>query len=84
MPREGCNTRSIYKWSKAGLNSEFSFSKTGCPTKIKEFSLPIYTYLGEEEMDLYLSQGHQCEVKCKQPCPGFELMPTYLHVTVFL
>ena len=29
----------FFKQSKAGLNSEFSFSKTGCRTKVKKFSL---------------------------------------------
>ena len=29
-PWAGCDIRSIFKWSKAGLNSEFSLSKTGC------------------------------------------------------
>ena len=37
-----CNTGSIFKWSLTGLNSEFSFSSTGCRTKVKEFSLPYY------------------------------------------
>ena len=37
----GCVTRSILS-SLTGLNSEFSFSKTGCHSFIKEFSLPFY------------------------------------------
>ena len=28
-----CNPRSIFKWCLTGLNSEFSFSKTGCLKK---------------------------------------------------
>ena len=28
----GCDTRSIFKWISTGLNSEFSFSETGCHT----------------------------------------------------
>ena len=36
--RPRCNTRSIL----TGLNSEFSFSQTGCLTKAKEPSLPYY------------------------------------------
>ena len=32
----------IFKRSLTGLNSEFSFSGTGCHTKIKELSLPNY------------------------------------------
>ena len=33
--RTGCDTRSVSNWSKAGLNSEFSFL-TGCLIKTKE------------------------------------------------
>ena len=38
----GCDTRSIFKQSLTGLDSEFSFSWTGCLTKAKESSLPYY------------------------------------------
>ena len=38
----GWDTRSIFKLSLAGLNSEFSFSYTGCLTKTKENILPYY------------------------------------------
>ena len=40
--RAGFDTRSIFKWSLTGLNSEFSFSKTSCFTKAEEPSLPYY------------------------------------------
>ena len=40
--RAGCDTRSIFKRSLAGLNSEFSFSQTSCLTKAEEPSLPYY------------------------------------------
>ena len=36
------DTRSIFKRSLTGLNSEFSFSHTSCLTKAKELSLPYY------------------------------------------
>ena len=36
------DTRSIFKWSLTGLNSEFSFSLTSCLTKAEEPSLPYY------------------------------------------
>ena len=36
-----CDTRSIFEWSTASLNSEFSFSLTDCLTKAKE---PIRRY----------------------------------------
>ena len=38
----GYDTRSIFKWSLTGLNSEFSFSLTSCLTKAEEPSLPCY------------------------------------------
>ena len=38
----GCDTRLVFKQRLTGLNSEFSFSKIGCHTKVKEPSLPYY------------------------------------------
>ena len=32
----------IFEWSLISLNSEFSFSKMGYYTKVKELSLPYY------------------------------------------
>ena len=67
FPKVRCNTRSIFfsglKFRKAGLNSNFSFSKTGCQTKAKEFSL-LYCLLlvFGEEMDLYIFQGHFTQI----------------------
>ena len=43
--RAGCDTRSIFKRSLTGLNSEFSFSQTGCLTKAKESILPYYSFI---------------------------------------
>ena len=40
--RAGYDTRSIFKQSLTGLNSEFSFSKISCLTKAEELSLPYY------------------------------------------
>ena len=40
--RAGYDTRSIFKRSLTGLNSEFSFSQTSCLTKAEEISLPYY------------------------------------------
>ena len=31
-----------FKWSKAGLNTEFSFSETSCLTKAKDLGLFYY------------------------------------------
>ena len=38
----GYDTRSIFKRSLTGFNSEFSFSETSCRTKAEEPSLPYY------------------------------------------
>ena len=38
----GYDTRSIFKRSLTGLNSEFSFSKTSCLSKAEEPNLPYY------------------------------------------
>ena len=40
--RAGYDTRSVFKRSLTGLNSEFSFSKTSCLTKAEEASLSYY------------------------------------------
>ena len=40
--RAGYDTRSFFKRSLTGLNSEFSFSLTSCLTKAEEPSLPNY------------------------------------------
>ena len=40
--RAGYDTRSIFKRSLTGLNSEFSFSQTSCLTKAEEPSLSYY------------------------------------------
>ena len=40
--RAGYDTRSIFKRSLTGLNSEFSFSLTSCLTPAEEHSLPYY------------------------------------------
>ena len=40
--RAGYDTRSIFKWSLTGLNSEFSFSLISCLTKAEEPNLSYY------------------------------------------
>ena len=42
----GFDTGSIFKQSKAGFNSEFSFSQTGYQTKDKEPNLPNCLLIG--------------------------------------
>ena len=45
--RAGYDTRSIFKWSLSGLNSEYSFSQTSILTKAEEASLPYYLPIAE-------------------------------------
>ena len=40
--RTGYDTRSIFKWSLTGVNSEFSFSLASCLTEAEEPSLSYY------------------------------------------
>ena len=40
--RAGYDSKSIFKRSLTGLNSQFSFSETTCLTKVEEASLPYY------------------------------------------
>ena len=46
----GYDTRSIFKRSLTGLNSEFSFSCTSCLTKAEEHSLPNYLPIAGERI----------------------------------
>ena len=48
--RAGYDTRSIFKRSFIGLNSEFSFSLTSCLTKAEEPSLPYYLRIAGERI----------------------------------
>ena len=57
----------LFKQSLTGLNSKFSFPKTGCNTKVKEPSLPPLTIAGGKIVGYY---HHGIR---KQPRPGFEL-----------
>ena len=56
------------------LNSEFSFSQSSCPTKVKEHCLPCYFSIARGRIIGFTPfPRYKCYVKCKQPCPGFEL-----------
>ena len=48
--RAGYDTRSIFKRSLSGLNSEFSFSLTSCLTKAEESNLPYYLPIAGERI----------------------------------
>ena len=57
--RAGYDTRSIFKRSLTGLNSEFSFAETSCLIKAEKPSLPYYLPIaGGRINDSYLSQGN--------------------------
>ena len=47
--RTGCDTRSVFKQSKTGFNSEISFSYTCCSTKAKQHSLTYYLSIVEKK-----------------------------------
>ena len=53
-PQVGCDTRSIFKWRSADLNTEFSFSLTGCLIKAKEPSLYYYLLIAEARRDGFM------------------------------
>ena len=44
----------FFKRNKADLNSEFSFSETGCLTKAKELSLSYYLPIGVWEKNRWI------------------------------
>ena len=44
------DTRSIFKWCLTGLNSEFSFSLTGCIVKAEEPNLSYYLPIAGEKI----------------------------------
>ena len=48
----------FFKKSLTGSNSEFSFSQTGCHTKVKDFSLPYYLSIAGRRILNYWNQGH--------------------------
>ncbi len=58
---------SIFKRRKPGLNTEFSFSETGYPTKFKKTILSYYLCIAEigtvEQIYLCLYQEYLLEVK---------------------
>ena len=44
--------KSVFEWSTAGLNSECSFSLTGCLAKVKELNLPDYLPITGEAIEV--------------------------------
>ena len=65
----------FWKRNLKGLNSEFSFFQTGCPTKVKKHSLPYYSPIAEGwyyGMRLFI-KGISIMWKCEQLRPEFEL-----------
>ena len=62
---------SISKQKKADLNSEFSFSKTGYLTQVKESSISNGLPTADEEKQWVFMLCQRASA-CKQPCPRFE------------
>ena len=52
--RLGCDTRSIFKQSKAYLNSEFCFSYNGCLKKVEWFSFPYCVLIAGRRTDGFM------------------------------
>ena len=75
---EGYNAMSIFQWRITVLNSEFSFSLSGCHTKVKEPSLSYYLPIaGGKIYGCIPFLKYWPSEKCKQPYPGFELRSLY-------
>ena len=55
LPHTCCNTRSIFKQSLIGMNSDFFFSLTSCYTKVKETSLPYFVLIAERRIVEFIS-----------------------------
>ena len=67
-----CNTRSIFKWSKASLNSVFFFSPR--LTKAKEPTLPNNLPIAVGRTVRFMPFSRVlAQIKIQQPCLGFEL-----------
>ena len=49
----GFDTRTIFKQCLTSLNSEFSFSKTSCQTKVRVQSVPLFTQTWREIRQIY-------------------------------
>ena len=72
-PQSGCDTRSFFNLSKAGLNSEFSFFYMRCLNEADEPRFPYYVLIAGERTNLCISRGHKHGVKYKLLRPGFEV-----------
>ena len=68
--RAGYDTRSIFKRSLTGLNSEYSFSQTSCLTKAEEPSLSYYLLIAGGRMIGFILFPRvlvQCEMQSVLP-----------------
>ena len=78
LATESCDTESFLSC----LNSECSFSKNDCHTKVKEPSLPYYLPISKRR--IYFPRLFVLSKNLQQPRPGFELVspspfPTLCH-----
>ena len=70
--------RQFFQWGITGLNSEFSFSWTGCHTNAKELSLPYYLPIAREREKRWIHafpKGMSAKGKYKKSHPKFQLWP---------
>ena len=72
LNREDLTLGQFFYRSKAGLNSEFSFSQTGCLNKAKESSLPSYLL----SVGCVLVHINTCGLFNAKSCPYIH---TYIH-----
>ena len=75
--------------SLAGLNLEFSFSSTGCHSKVKTPSLPNYFHIAKGRLIGFMSFPIVLTLCEMLFCPGFELVslcpfPTMVFVTLIM
>ena len=74
LHQAGYDTRSIFKRSLTGLNSEFSFSLTSCLTMVEELCLPYYLPIAGGRILRFIPFPRVLELCEMQSPPGFELM----------
>ena len=75
----------IFELSLTSLKSEFSFSRNGCHTNVKELSLPYYLHISGGRRIRFISFQTMWELCEMQYCPRFELRslcPSPIMVTI--
>ena len=75
--RAGYDTKSIFKRSLTGLNSQFSFSKTSCLSKAKQRSLPYYLPIAGGRIIGFIPNLSRLGFELESSCP----FPTMIMIT---